>query len=206
MSEKQTQKGFTIIELMIATSVFAVVLVIAAGGILAIGRTYYKTITSSRTQEASRSVISTISSTIQFTAQSMGNDGVTDTPGVPQSICYGYDRYTYVINSQVGDGAIGLMYDRRPSLSNCLPIAAGGTELLPENTRLLHLEVSSINSSTFRINVKIAYGDDDLFDPNLSTAGLNLNQVQAATCLPGIAGSSFCSISELETTINKRVE
>ncbi len=129
-----------------------------------------------------------------------------DAVNVPQAICFGYDRYTYVINSQVGGGAIGLMHDRRPDLDACPPIAAGGEELLPENTRLLHFEISSINSSTFRVNVRIAYGDNDLFDPDLSTAGLNLSQVQDATCRPGIAGSSFCSISELETTINKRVE
>lgn len=208
MTKKLNKKGFTIIELMIATSVFAVVLVIAASGILTIGRTYYKSITSSRTQEATRSVINTISSTIQFTAQSRGDDGLTDVPGVPQATCFGFDRYTYVINSQVDDDTIGIMHDRRTDLADCTPIDVddGGTELLPENTRLLRFDISSINSSTFRVNVKIAYGEGDLFDPDLNTAGLNLTQVGDASCRPGIAGSSFCSVSELETTINKRVE
>ena len=76
---KTKNSGFTIIELMIATSVFAVVLVVAASGILAIGMLYYKGVTSSRTQEAARSISNTIANTIQFTAQSRGDDGDPDT-------------------------------------------------------------------------------------------------------------------------------
>lgn len=208
MSEKNKSKnsGFTIIELMIATSVFSIVLVVAASGILTIGRTYYKSLTSSRAQEAARSISNTIAETIKYNAQTSNDDETTDTVGVPQAVCFGYDRYSYIINSQVGSGAIGLMYDRRAELNACSPIASGGTELVPDNMRLLHFDISSVHSDTFRVNVKVAYGENDLFDPDLSTSGLNLEQVQNASCRPGIAGSSFCSISELETTINKRVE
>lgn len=212
-NDKIKNSGFTIIELMIATSVFAIVLVVASSGILTIGRMYYRGITASRTQETTRSVINTITNTVQFTAQSRADDGVVDTAGTPQAVCFGYDRYTYIINSQVGGGSIGLMHDRRPDLGGCPPIAGGGTELLPENTRLSDFRITALNASTFRINVGIAYGANDLlstYDDNGNPVGggghPNIEEARAAQCKPGIAGSNFCGVSTLETTINKRVE
>ena len=207
------KKGFTIIELMIATSVFAVVLVVAATGILTIGRLYYKGVTSSRTQEATRSVINTIASTIQFTGNNRSDDGETDVAGTAQAICFGYDRYTYVINSQVSNGDRGLVYDRRPDLHDCSALESGGTELLPENTRLLAFNIDAINTKTFRIGVKVAYGANDLlstYDDNGNPIGgsghPNITEAADAQCKPGIAGSNFCAVSELETTVSKRVE
>lgn len=212
MNKKHTNKGFTIIELMIATSVFAIVLVIAASGILTIGRMYYKSITSSRTQETARSVVETISSTLQLTTASSISTGGSF-PGA-QSICFGQDRYTYIINSQVtGPGVIGLRYDPRPTLNDCSPIASGGTELLSENMRLLDFRVASAASDTYRINVKVAHGDNDLIstyddsgNPIGGSGHPNETESRAAQCKPGIAASSFCAISELETVINNRVE
>ncbi len=49
--------GFTIIELLIATTIFSVVLLLAASGLLYIGRLYYKGLTSSATQEAARNIM-----------------------------------------------------------------------------------------------------------------------------------------------------
>lgn len=212
MNKKNTQKGFTIIELMIATSVFGIVLVIAASGIVTIGRMYYKGITSSRTQEATRSVIETISSTLQLSDASSTSTG-GGFPGA-QSICFGQDRYTYIINSQVTDpSVIGLRYDVRPNLNDCSPLASGGSELLRENTRLLDFRVSLVTPGTYRINVKIAYGDNDListYDNNGSPIGgsghPNETESRAASCKPGITGSSFCAVSELETVVNNRVK
>ncbi len=214
MKLKDYQKGFTIIELMIATSVFAIVLVVAASGILTIGRMYYKSITSSRTQETTRSVVETISSTLRLTTASSISTGGSF-PGA-QSICFGQDRYTYIINSQVtGPGVIGLRHDPRPTLNDCSPINASdpSTELLPENMRLLDFRVASAASDTYRVNVKVAHADDDListYDGNGNPIGgpghPSEAESRAAQCKPGIAASSFCAISELETVINNRVE
>src|SRR3990172_9120101 len=65
--------GFTIVELMIATTIFSVILLIVTFGMLQIGRTYYKGITLTKTQNAARSIIDTISQDIQFSGE-----GVTD--------------------------------------------------------------------------------------------------------------------------------
>lgn len=218
---KTKNSGFTIIELMIATSVFAVVLVIAASGILAIGRLYYKGITASRTQEATRSVVNTITNTIQFTAQSRGDDGVEDKVGMPQAVCFGYDRYTYQLDSQVDDDTSGLVYDRRDDLSECTPIDLDSLgsepeakELIPANMSLLKFKIDAINSSNFKIMMKVGYGDHDLQELTQCSGSVvngfcnnpSPEDVATARCRGGIAGSNFCAVSELETTINKRVE
>ncbi|MEX2014473.1 MAG: prepilin-type N-terminal cleavage/methylation domain-containing protein [Candidatus Saccharimonadales bacterium] len=215
MSKKNKSKGFTIVELMIATSIFGVILIVAASGVIAIGRIYYKGITSSKTQETSRSVIDTISRTVQFTGQPMSTGG--SFPGT-QVICFGQDRYTYTINSKVdtdiSDGVIiaGLIYDRRTDLSACSPIDLedpAGTELLPENVRLLDFRVASISPDLFKINVKVAYGDNDLlthYPPNADETTPIIALPATGLCRPSFVGGNFCATSELETIVNKRVK
>lgn len=220
MSEKHTQKGFTIVELMIATAVFGVVLLVAAGGVVAIGRMYHKGITTSRVQEATRSVTDTVSRTVQFTDESMSTGGSFPEA---QSYCFGYDRYTYKLDSQVSDDsdAIGLRHDRRSSLGVCSPNTTplsdddSITEFLPNNTRLLDFQINEVNSESelYKISVKIAYGDNDLLtiydnsgNPTNSSGQSTTEELRGAGCKPGIAGSHFCGISELETVVGKRVE
>lgn len=214
MIKKNKSKGFTIVELMIATSIFGVILIVAASGVIAVGRMYYKGITSSRTQEVARSVIETVSRTIQFTGQPMSTGG--SFPGT-QSICFGRDRYTYTIDEKIVDpppDVIGLKHDIRTDLDVCAPLEpddSAGTELLPGGTRLLDFQITPTDSSnlTYRINVKVAYGDNDLlthYPPNADDAASPTASSATGLCRGGIAGSHFCSVSELETVVSKRVE
>jgi len=208
----KTEPGFTIVELMIATSIFGVILIVAASGIIAIGKMYYKGITSSKTQEASRSIIDNISRTIQFTGQPMSTGG-----GAPaaQSICFGQDRYTYTIDEKVSNSTpdvIGLRHDTRTDLGDCSPIESddpAGTELLPENTRLLDFRVTLITPEIFRISVKVAYGDNDLlthYPPDANDMTDPTAPPASGLCRPSLVGGNFCATSELETIVNKRVE
>ncbi|HEX5797979.1 MAG TPA: prepilin-type N-terminal cleavage/methylation domain-containing protein [Candidatus Saccharimonadales bacterium] len=207
----KSNKGFTIVELMIATSIFGVILIVAASGVIAIGRIYYKGITSSKAQETSRSIIDTISRTIQFTGQPISTG--SDASGA-QSLCFGEDRYSYTIDQPVTGSAdlIGLKYDKRTDLSTCAPIEPddpAGSELLPENIRLLDLRVTSINPELFKINVKVAYGDNDLlthYPANADETSPPTAPPASGLCRPSIVGGNFCATSELETIVNKRVK
>src|SRR5438552_1721794 len=102
------QQGFTLIELMIATTIFTVVLLLVTFGILQITRTYFKGYNSARTQDVNRSVIDTISRDIQFNGQSLS---LPDTAFVASNgtttgyaICIGTDRYSVVLDHQLVDG------------------------------------------------------------------------------------------------------
>ncbi len=101
MTDKQ--KGFTIIELLLATAVFSLVLVGATSALIQIGRMYYKGLTTSNTQETARRIMEDVSRNIQFSGATP-----TDTPGgglavnyngtdiALISFCIGSLRYSYI--------------------------------------------------------------------------------------------------------------
>ncbi|MBI5357460.1 prepilin-type N-terminal cleavage/methylation domain-containing protein [Candidatus Saccharibacteria bacterium] len=196
--------GFTIVELMIATSVFSFVLLVASTGVVAIGRLYYKGITSSKTQEAARSIIEDVSRARQFTGGNFSSGG---SPGGLQSFCFGQDRYTYQINNRVTDDTtVGIRHDVNTDVGNCDPIASGGTELLDKNMRLLNFTVSSVGGGQFSINVRVAYGENDLLSTYDNSGVPNGQPPSSGECKSGIAGSNFCAVSELATVVDKRIE
>ena len=59
-------KGFTIIELMISTVIFSLVLLMCLVGIVQVSRTYYKGVTRAKTQEATRRLMDEIKESIQL--------------------------------------------------------------------------------------------------------------------------------------------
>jgi prepilin-type N-terminal cleavage/methylation domain len=94
------EQGFTILELMIATMVFSVVLLLVTAGILQVSRVYYKGLTESTTQSTARNIIDTLAQAIQFSGAE-----VTEThnvnPGKDDSFCIGNKQYSYRLGSQV---------------------------------------------------------------------------------------------------------
>ncbi len=118
------QKGFTLVELMIATTVFSVILLGATTAVIQIGRMYYKGVIASRSQETARRVIDEISRAIQFNSGEITNplDGTGQTLVVQQgagtkigvsSVCVGTTRFTYALNAQVvDDSSIDGYYDK----------------------------------------------------------------------------------------------
>lgn len=112
MSKKQNQKGFTIVELLIATSIFTTIVLLVTVGIVTMGRRYYKGLTTVRTQEAARSIESDISQMIQVSGNATLNDysvlkNGSNVPYTPvqddyygvRIICVGDIRFSFVLNS-----------------------------------------------------------------------------------------------------------
>lgn len=205
-------RGFTIVELMIASSVFSVILIVASSGVIAIGRLYYKGITSSKTQEVTRSIMDEVARARQFSNDS---EVYADLSGGGYSaVCFGEARFTYRINQKIDDNPASraLIYAPRSLSDECRP-ETNGEEMLARNMRLLNFSVTPVNAynTEFRILVKIAYGDNDLltiYDDNAGPADAPLvppDQINQAQCKSGIAGSNFCSVSELATIVNKRI-
>src|SRR5690606_2255321 len=98
--------GFTIVELLIATVVFSMVLLVCAFAILHVGRMYYKGMIISRTQDVSRKVIEDVAGAIQFGPS--GNDVVRPGTGTAPAAdirawCIGTTRYTYSISRYQGE-------------------------------------------------------------------------------------------------------
>src|SRR5690348_3775172 len=100
--------GFTIIELLIATAVFSVVLVIVTTGIIQFSRVYYKSVNEANTQAAARNIMDTVSQAIQFGGGKVqGTTTGAITAGNSYDFCIGNNEYSYRPGFQLVDGTPG---------------------------------------------------------------------------------------------------
>jgi len=90
----QSKKGFTIIEFMIATALFSVVLLVFSAVFTMIGKLFYKGYITSKTQEASRDLMYELSRNVQFSSGAI-------TTG-PNFLCIGGADYTITLTPYSG--------------------------------------------------------------------------------------------------------
>lgn len=218
----QNSSGFTIVELLIATTVFSVILLLCTAGLIQVGRMYYKGITTSQTQEAARSIMDEISRNIQF-----GGGDVVPASGsaaaVKDFFCIGNRRYSFLIGQQLSDSpAAGsnqkpnvlIVEENAPcdgTKADAMAASVAATtvpyerELLRPNMRLAKLEVKCASGTVdcpeklYQVTVRVVYGDDDLLvQPPAANA--------YEACGSFRAGAQFCAVSELSTVVKKRVK
>jgi prepilin-type N-terminal cleavage/methylation domain-containing protein len=216
------QAGFTIVELMVATVIFSLLLVGSMAAFIQMGQLYYKGITVSRLQDTNRAIIAEIAQEIQFTKATIRTPtfdpaGIRISAGATSDgyFCVGPKRYTYALDRQLKSDSPQVSQKQRrhvlwvdtPSgacnsaanLDTATP-SVTGREMLGENMRLVNLkleEVLSGGASTglWRIQVDVAYGDEELLE----------ERAGRYQCKGNIANSQFCAISELSTTIVRRI-
>lgn len=206
--DNKPSRGFTIVELMIATTVFSVFLLLLTLIIMQLTRTYTKGLIASKTQETARSISAEISRAIQF-----GGASVT-TIAPPPTICAGTHRFSYILGRQVKQSPSTADHTQHALVADTVPagcppgnpssfVASTQRELIPENMRLAKLSVTQVGSSRlYTVTVRVIYGDADLVD-DLSTGPLDPSSPNAS-CVSE-AGNQFCAVSELVTTVEKRL-
>lgn len=216
--------GFTIVELMIATIIFSIILLGATAAIIQVGRMYYKGVIVAQTQETSRRVMDSISRPIQFAGTTPREVPPTSIGGIQTgALCIDDQRYTYGINAQVNDTVPNGSYSAanhrarhalwQDTLSSansaCTALnltqaspsdgntKAGttGKEVLAQNMRLARFTVSA-SGNIWSIDAMVIYGDDDLLlpDGNNPTGCGSLAQ-----------SAQWCAVSSLNTQVYKRI-
>lgn len=204
----QRQTGFTIIELMIATLIFSLVVILITVGVLSFTRAYYKGVHQSTTQNTARLIIEEIAQAIQFSGGEI-QPALTPTGG-SQGFCISNQRYSFVLGKQLTDDTVlsanqarhALVMDKGTSCGgasaqNVESATVTGTELLRPMMRLSKLSIAPIaGTDMFKIDIRIVYGDDDLLE---NPTGPD------ARCKTGISGSQYCAQAELTTTVKKRI-
>lgn len=189
------QNGFTIVELLIATSVFSVILLIMASGLLYIGKVYYRTVAQNKVQEASRSIIEDISRTIQFSGMSVSFDPIDP---MTKKLCAGNTIFLGHINQQVNASALQSGLTRTDG--TCSALTPGGDELVPEGMFLHKLEIREhASSSSWEIELQLVSLPEGEIIP-----GSDLFDESTGTCKGG-PGAEFCATSSLKTTVKKRL-
>lgn len=202
--DTRQEGGFTVVELLISTAVFSMVLLLCATAIVQIGRMFYKGVTINRIQDTARLVIDDISQSVQF--------GENTTPfyestssGTTQIKCFGRIRYSYNTTGAMGNagnthilwkdrlGANQLCGTAPPLLTNTVP-SVGGQELLGTSMRFPVFNVSQIGN-IYLITIRVAYGEtNDLFVDNTYSQ-----------CIRQDSGGQFCAISDFTTSVLKRL-
>jgi len=207
---KHAQAGFTIVELMIATLVFSVILIAITVGVVTFTNDYYRGINSSTTQNVARNIIDTVSQAIQF------NDAnVVPMPALsPTTYCIGSVQFDFVLSKELGTDTNHALWET-PS-SGCAAISppiVTSKELLGPKMRLANFSINPVGlaGNLYTIDVRVVYGDKDL----LCSPAVNGSCTSTATMSPANlarhdltcksqAGSQFCSASELTTTAQIR--
>jgi prepilin-type N-terminal cleavage/methylation domain-containing protein len=215
---RSAEQGFTIVELMIATAVFSVVLLLCATGIVQVGRTFYKGTIVNKTQDNARQVADDIGQAIQFgpVATNFYQVATTTYPyGAGNvnvnSLCLGTVRYSYSVDRSLGsDAALQLTHvlwkDHIALGTACTPLnisqstpggsSADGQELLGDNMRIPTLTVPNTPANgLWNITLVVSYGDSDLF-----VGGSNYSQ-----CVATNGGGQFCASSTINTHVTKRL-
>ncbi len=209
---KKHQAGFTILEVMIATMVFTVVLLICTYAVTRIGQLYFKGVTSSQIQDLTRKLSDEFTGQIQFGSSLPIPDSISGgSPATPLIFCVGDNRYRAVMNQKLGDPGVDTVLQRIPYSGACDlndTGFAGSTELAVNNMRILKLSIirSVTDPYIWSIDIRLALGDSDIFDYPV-TGATDLPAVYgSAICKSGISGSQFCATSELQSTILRRVK
>jgi prepilin-type N-terminal cleavage/methylation domain-containing protein len=217
--------GFTIVELLIATLIFSMVLVLITVGILQVARVYYKGVTETNTQNTARNIIDTIAQSIQFSGGTVTDAPGAVLPGSSFGFCVGNQLYSYTLGYQVADSPSPSKFQTYHALvqstvsgsacssstgaQNVRAATVTGKEMVGAHMRIANLVVKRIpGTSSFEVKVRVVYGDDDLlFSPSNPTApGNTAATMPDAKCKGVRAGTQFCAVSDLSTVVQKRVE
>ena len=203
--------GFTIVELMIATLVFSVILVVVTYGVLRFTNAYYKGINSSTTQDTARNILDTVSQAIQFSGSTISPGGTN--AGVSY-FCAGGDVFIYRqgikydSSTSISASNPGLYMVTSPSALGCSVVGASytaGKQLLGTNMRVSALSIAPSASGPllWDVQLRLAYGDNDLLVNPANGADLTGSAPNVQCGLR--TGSQFCSVSVLTTTVQQRV-
>lgn len=204
------QKGFTIIELLIATAIFSIVLIIFLTVIIRISEIFYKGVTLTNTQEAARTLIQNISDDIQFTKSN------------PQLyldknyFCIADHRYVFNKGVQVNSGDPDDYGIVRETVTSCKPttgasgqpIGADAEKLLGPGMQLNDISIQPL-SGAWQVSVTlVAYGSDKTVfssstasDDNPNSASYNSYKAPDAKCRTLSLSSQLCATATYESTI-----
>lgn len=191
------KKGFTIVELMIAISIFATAMTLVLAGVIFISRQYQQTSNRVALEEASRNVHQQITQSIQFSGTNILSE-VTVSPY--SAVCVGNYMYIFGANEPVNTQANyssqreGLFVKENPGVT-CDPALVninGARNLLPAGAKVTLFSVTP----TGNVSTVFAKSPDDL----LSFPGGGV-----VTCNTTITGKEFCATVRLDSSASRRV-
>ena len=215
----RNNKGFTIIELMIASTAFAVLLIVVTAVLMKLSNIYYKGIVSSNTQNVARNIMYYVDKSFQFSTNSStafsSNQGVYGGNKIGW-LCVGNQVYIYGegqeynSSNQLWPNNVGLIYVDSSCPSNTSNLwwwvyAPNSQELLKNNMRISWFNISQINSSggLYNVSLEVSYGSSyNLYDivDSKNNSGYDSNGPNIR-CITQI-GDQYCATAALNTNVS----
>lgn len=214
---RKDRRGFTIIELMVATTVFTIIMTVVAAMLVQYSNSQRKAANESAVQNVARDFADQVGQALQFSRGEFSP--ITNADGTGGYCVGGTYRFSVAYGRQRTTGTThGAMVDRAGL--NCSAGAQAlitgttfsGTELLSQGMRVARFDITTAGSGLYTLTMRIVYGDDDLLcSPAVSgscTSDAVMNPVDLARtdieCKSG-KDARFCAVSELSTTVRSRL-
>lgn len=210
LCKPRQQKGFTLIELMLAAIIFAVVLVVILASFLQIGRIYYKGVSVAGTNEAARTAVDDITNDLRSSKDVTLPKQFTPDPTSPYwYFCVGTHKYAYKITlavHQVTSYDINVPGHVDPNglvksdISNgCDSNFQTGShfeQLLGANMQLNRLDfncnsLNNVDSCSLTIRVVFFGSDPSVLKPSATDPN--------ASCVGSLLSTDFCSVAFFST-------
>ena len=218
MKEKR-ESGFTITELVIATAVFAGVLLLIIVGFVQIGRLFYKGVAVSQTRQTATNIVNAISADIRLAGNVNPNLNYLCNPNCNfanplTAYCIGNHLYVANVYSQPVNldpsshdfsSNFGLIQSQSGG------VCSGGTgangayqssdlvkplEMLGDDMRLTQFKIEpGAQADTYDIKVTVAYGEDNVFQ--------NFGD-DVPSCRGIATGSQFCAVVPISQSVSNR--
>lgn len=220
------QRGFTIIELMIATAILSTMLIMVTALMINIGNLYYKGINQALVQNDARSITDDVAGNLKFNDQAPIQLPPSAATHYTAAYCIGSTRYTYVLGVKIGETVGGSTYqhvlwrdqiatpddcfNKPANLTSATPSAdPNGTEMISPNSRLSVFCIGSFtapstcnpSTSPYDLAVGVAAGDTDLLT-NPTPLANNWDTI----CNGAKVGHQFCSTARLQTSVVQRFQ
>jgi prepilin-type N-terminal cleavage/methylation domain-containing protein len=213
--------GFTIIELLVATTIFSIVLVVIVSSFLQVGRMFYKGVSINNTNESARNLVDSIANDARLSNFTPGGADSTDASKL--FFCVGTHRYTYKLNTQVKANDIstsantmgaGIVQDT--TSGSCLdPTHLAGinpSQVLGPDMRLNALSVTKNTTGTsVMIHAHVLfYGvDSSVFSSSTHPNDTDTDHAAAlndptAYCSGNLLSTQFCAVSDIGTSVTLR--
>ena len=231
MKTKANAAGFTVMELMIAISVLAIILLISSMVLVGIGNLYSKGADLANVQDTSRNIIENATSAVQFSGTQL-NNGVSSAAisydysyngvNVPvYAYCFGQTRYSFVTGFNLPAGwPHTLWLDQMLTQGNCSPLnisqatptctgnascvdsqSGSGSELIGTNMHLATFSIVEYNPQLYGISVGLVFGAKDMFVSNAIGPVLINGNYRCSNA----AGQQYCAASYLTTFATERL-
>lgn len=221
------ERGFTIVELMIALSVLSVILTMSTAMMIQIGGLYSKGVNTANLQNTARNVMSDVSSTLQFggknnltTCTPFPNCGTTHFDPQNQTFsafCIGNIRYSYILNHEAGTYSAStptqishvLWRDTISNSASCpaLDVSKPGPLSDPITVANSGSDIVSPHMRVNRFMVTETPSGSGVYNADVWLAFGDDDLLAPPdvlghdTCIGG-TGTAFCAVSELSTVVN----